>query len=395
MDSLKFAISNTANSAEFSKTIKLLFFTSSLGVGGAEMHLLRVLNNLDRSQFQISVALARRGGSYESDLAEDVKLYHLETGTINSSTLRMLRAIQPLRRTISNEQPDILCSVLDHANNAAVLATCRLASPPNLVLSVQNTQTLSNKGSLVGRLLLWSTPRLYPKADRIVALSKGVAEDIKTLVPDLNDSIEVIYNAGLDSRVFELANEPLPSENLPKNSPLIVACGRLTEQKGFSYLLEALVQVRQRIPVHLWIVGEGKLRQHLEQQIQRLGLTDCVRLLGFQHNPYQYMASADIFVLSSLYEGFGNVIVEAMACGAPVVATDCPSGPAEIIENGLNGILAPPANADALSEGILRVLTDPKLKATLSQKGKERSRDFHAQTIANAYGNLFQRMLST
>ena len=248
------------------------------------MHLLRLINHLDRNQFQISVALARRGGSYESDLAVDVKVYHLETGTINSSTLQMLRAIQPLRRTISNEQPDILCSVLDHANNAAVLATRRLASPPKTVLSVQNTQTLSNKGGLVSRLLLWLTPHLYPKANRVVALSKGVAKDIKTLVPDLSDRIEVIYNAGLDTRVFRLANEPLPSENLPENSPLIVACGRLIEQKGFSYLLEALAQVRQRISAHLWIVGKGKLRQQLEEQIRQLGLSGG---LGAGHPSWQ------------------------------------------------------------------------------------------------------------
>lgn len=354
------------------------------------MHLLRVINHLDRKKFRLSLALGRTGGTYESALAKDVKVHVLNTGRVNSSTIRMIRSIEPLHGVIQAEQPDILCSILDHANTVAVLASRGLLPVrPKVVLSVQNPPSIRyGRWHIVSRLLLSLIPRLYPQADRVVALAQGVAEDLLTLVPKIRDRTEVIYNAGVDSRVLNGVLE-LPKEELPQNGPLIVACGRLTEQKGFPYLIEALARVRRVTPAYLWIIGEGKQRQYLENKIKQLGLTNCVRLLGFQNNPYKYMAAADVFVLSSLFEGFGNVIVEAMACGTPVVATDCPYGPREIIENGVSGLLVPPADVEALSEAIMRVLKEPELKQKLSENGKQRSQDFNAQAIASAYGKLF------
>lgn len=376
--------------------VHVLFFTPSLGGGGAEMHLLRVINHLDRKKFRLSIALGRSGGAYESALAKDVKVHVLNTGRVNSSTLRMLTAIGPLHRVMQSEQPDILCSILDHANTVAVLASRGLPVRPKVILSVQNPPSIRYRHSwhIPSRVVLSLMPTTFIQADRVVALSQGVAEDLLTLVPKIRDRTEVIYNAGVDSRVLNGASEPLPKEELLQNEHLIVACGRLTEQKGFPHLIEAFARVRQITPAYLWIVGEGKQRQYLENKIQQLGLTNCVRLLGFQNNPYKYMAAADVFVLSSLYEGFGNVVVEAMACGTPVVATDCPYGPKEIIENGVSGLLVPTADVEAISEAIIRVLTDQELKQKLSRNGKERSQDFNAQAIASAYGKLFLRVAS-
>jgi glycosyltransferase involved in cell wall biosynthesis len=163
----------------------------------------------------------------------------------------------------------------------------------------------------------------------------------------------------------------------------------LVKQKGFSHLIDAFVLLRKVIPAHLWIIGEGELRQELEAKVACLGLGNCVRLLGFQSNPYKFMAAADVFALSSLWEGFGNVIVEAMACGVPVVASDCLHGPAEIITNGVNGLLVPPSDDQALSRAMLRVLTDQALRERLSANGRARAEDFQARTIASAYERLF------
>jgi glycosyltransferase involved in cell wall biosynthesis len=374
-------------------TMNVLFFTSSLGGGGAEMHLLRIINHLDRQQFRPSLALARSGGSYEPHLAEDVPVHYLNTGKLPSSTLQMARAILPLRHLIQTTQPDLVCSVMGHANTVATLATMALPQRPPLVLSVQNPPSLQSKNWLIKQLLLTLMPRLYPQADRIVALSQGVAADLRQRVPAVGDRIEVIPNAGLDDRVLAGARQPLPQTAIPR--PLIVACGRLTEQKGFPNLLQAFAQVRQQLPAQLWIVGEGPQRSVLQNQIQALGLSDCVTLLGFQPNPFQYMAAADLFVLSSLYEGFGNVIVEAMACGAAVVATDCPAGPRDIITPGVNGLLVPPANVEALSEAMITVLTDPTLRQRLAAGGQRRAQEFHSQTIAAAYGQLFSAVVQS
>jgi len=375
-----------------SKPIHILFFTTLLGGGGAEKHLLRIVNNLDRQRFRVSLALATPGGAYEADLAPDVKLYHL---TENKGTAALLKSLIPLRQLIKTLQPDILCSVLDHVNIVAMIATKTLPNPPKTVLSIQVPPSIHNRKSrrqLVNRTVLALIPWIYPQADRLLALSQGVAEDVKSLIPK-HTPVEVIYNAGVDKEVLQKAEIPLPSEILPQDAKLIVACGRLTEQKGFSYLLEALAEVKKVIPVRLWILGEGELQQTLETQIQQLNLSECVELIGFKPNPFQYMAAADLFVLSSIYEGFGNVIVEAMACGTSVVASDCPHGPNEIITDGVNGLLIPPKNPQALAQAIIKVLTNPDLAQQLKENGKKRAQDFDSGAIASLYGQLFANLL--
>lgn len=375
------------------KKAQVLFFTPSLGNGGAEMHVLRAINALDRSQFTVSVALAQTGGTYEAALAEDVAVYALNPPHIRSSLVRTIRAILPLRRLIQTVQPDLLCAVQDHANLAAILACYKLAKPPRLAISVQNAPIAQyhRLWHPLDRLMCFSIAHFYDRADQIIAISQGVAAEIATLMSGKPCPLEVIYNAGVDPHVLQGATHPIGRD---RAIPLIVACGRLHEQKGFSYLIDALARVRETVPAHLWIVGEGPLKSSLERQIQKRGLSDCVRLVGFQSNPYQYMAAADVFVLSSLYEGFGNVIVEAMACGTPVIATRCHHGPAEIIEDGVNGLLVPPADGESLAQAIARVLTDSALRQHLSDRGRLRSQDFQAQTIAATYGNLFLQLLA-
>lgn len=380
---------SAATSHPTSSRLNVLFFTASLGGGGAEMHLLRLINQLDRQQFRPSLALTRAGGSYETNLSRDVPVHFLDTGKIASSTLQMLRSILPLRRLIQSEQPDLVCAVMGHANLVALLSTRGLPNPPKVVISVQNPPSIQSKNWLVKRGILTLLPVLYPRADRIIALSHGVAVDLARLVPQAADRIQVIPNAGFDPAVLAAAQQPLPDDR-PIPRPLVVACGRLTAQKDFPTLLAAFAQVRRVLPAHLWIIGEGSQRQQLEAQIRELHLSDCVQLLGFQPNPFQWMRAADLFVLSSIYEGFGNVIVEAMACGTPVIATDCPSGPGEIIQHQVSGLLVPPRNAGAIAEAIVHVLSYPVWQQTLRAGGQQRAQQFHSQRIAAEYGAMFQ-----
>jgi glycosyltransferase involved in cell wall biosynthesis len=370
--------------------LHVLFFTSTLGGGGAEKHLLRLANHLDRDKFRVSLALARPSGEFEPAIAGDVQRHYLNSSSKGSSTIRMLRSIRPLRRLIQRERPDVVFSVIDLANIANVLAARGIPSPPKLILGVQTPPSIAYGDSWhpVSNLILRLIPRLYQKADRIVALSKGVAADLIAISSGLRDRVTVIYNAGVEADLLEKAREKLSADELPKTR-LVVSCGRLKELKGFAYLIDALAEIRKTVPASLWIIGEGDERAALEERIRRHDLQHAVRLLGFQHNPFKYMAVADVFVLSSLFEGFGNVIVEAMACGVPVVATDCPYGPGEIISDGKNGSLVKPADASALAAAILRVLNDENLSRKLSVAGKDRANDFNAHTIAAEYGELF------
>ena len=373
---------------------RILAFTPSLGGGGAEMHLLRLINHLDRDRFRLSVAVGRGGGDYEENLAEDVEHHVLREGPFVSSTLRLIRSIRPLRRLMREKRPDIVFSVMDHANVAALLAARPLHETPCMVIGVQNTPSMKyRKGwrNPVQQSIFTFMSVLYPRADHIVPLSRGVAGDLAASLPALREeATTVIYNAGVSDPLLEKAAQPPPDE-VPREEPLIVACGRMTEQKGFSYLLESFAHVRRHVPARLWIIGEGEERGALKTQARRLGVSDYLWMPGFKKNPYRYMAAADVFALSSLWEGFGNVVVEAMACGAPVVATDCPHGPAEIIDEGNSGLLVPPADAQALADALLRVLRDSSMRDRLSRSGRKRAEDFHAAAAAEQYGRLFQR----
>lgn len=375
------------------KRLKVLFFTNRLGGGGAEKHMLRVINHLDQSRFAISIVLVKPSGSFESALSPDVHKFILNHTRSRSTTARMIRSIKPLRRIIENERPDLIFSVIDLANLVNVMAATKARARPKIVLGVQTPPSMAygSPWHPVKRLILTLIPRLYPKADQIVALSNGVAESLAQLAPQLRQQTTVIHNAGVEDDVREKMREEFFGEELPA-APLVVACGRLKALKGFGFLIDALREVRKTTPANLLIVGEGEERAALERKIRRLRLQNCVRLVGFQENPFKYMAAADLFVLSSLFEGFGNVIVEAMACGVPVVATDCPYGPREIITDGENGILVELGSAPALAQAILRVLGDSKLRNRLAENGKQRAQDFEARSIADSYGELFMRV---
>ena len=374
---------------------RLLCVVPSLGSGGAELHLVRVLNHLDPARYAAQVAVARGGGAYESLLDAGIARHVLVGGALWSATGRMVRAVGPLRRLIERERPDLVFALLPHANAAAAVAVGRASPRPRLVLGVQNP-TLLDAGWLpvVARAARRTlVRRWYPCADGIIALTQGVAGELVEVVPAVAGLVTVIPNAGVDERVRQAAREPLAEGARSAGVPLIVACGRLVEQKGFALLLRAFAELRRRVPAVLWIIGEGPERPALEALGRRLGVAGDVRLLGWRDNPYPYIAAADVFALSSLWEGFGNVIVEAMACGTPVVATDCPFGPREIIRHGESGWLVPPGDPAALAGGMRMVLENEGLRAALAAGGRRRAGDFDARTVAARHADYFDRVL--
>ena len=172
---------------------------------------------------------------------------------------------------------------------------------------------------------------------------------------------------------------------------MILAAGRLHVSKDFPTLLRAFSLVRKEIPSRLVILGEGEKRKELEDLAQELGIRKDHDLPGFVENPYKYMKHATVFVLSSQWEGFGNVLVEAMACGCPVISTDCPSGPREILRDGEYGVLVPPKDSEKLAQGILRVLENQDLRRELSEKGKKRALDFTVDRAVEEYVKLVKR----
>jgi glycosyltransferase involved in cell wall biosynthesis len=226
--------------------------------------------------------------------------------------------------------------------------------------------------------------RAYRKADAIVAVSDGVADDLALLVGIDRSRITRIYNPVVTPRLVELAESPLNHPWFaPAQPPVVLGAGRLTAAKDFATLIKAFALLRNRRPARLMILGEGLERRNLQALATNLGVEAEFALPGFVDNPFQYMRRAAVFVLSSRWEGFGNVLVEAMACGTAVVGTDCPHGPREILEGGRHGALIAAGDPALLAGGIEAELNRPPRPTAI-----QRARAFSVDIALERYGTL-------
>jgi glycosyltransferase involved in cell wall biosynthesis len=212
---------------------------------------------------------------------------------------------------------------------------------------------------LRGRVATAWAGRFYRGADGVVAVSDGVADDFANVTGFQRSCIRTIYNPVLTPDLSVAAEAAVEDPWLDGDEPpVVLGVGRLTTQKDFPTLLHAFARVRSQRLARLLILGEGDKRSELEALARNLGLAGEVRFPGYVDNPFAYMRRCAVFVLSSAYEGLPNSLIEAMACGAPVVSTDCPSGPAEILEGGRYGCLVPIGDAEAMASAILTILQD-------------------------------------
>lgn len=223
----------------------------------------------------------------------------------------------------------------------------------------------------------------YARCDRIIGVSHGVSEDFASLAGMPSENIHTIHNPVVTQDLLESARTPVaePWFNEAASTPVVLNVGRLEQQKDQLTLVSAFEQVRTHRSCRLVLIGEGRDRRRIEARIAQSPFRGDIALLGHRDNPYAYMARASIFVLSSLWEGFGNVLVEAMACGIPVVSTDCPHGPREILEDGRLGLLVAPQDPDAMADAIIRTLDDPPPASLLMQAANQ----YHADRIARKY----------
>jgi glycosyltransferase involved in cell wall biosynthesis len=207
---------------------------------------------------------------------------------------------------------------------------------------------------------------VYPWADAVIAVSDGVAEQVASLTGMPRERITTIYNPVVTPELLWRSREPVDHPWLaPGQPPVVLGVGKLKIQKGFRTLIRAFARVRAARPARLVILGEGARRRTLEALVDELGLREDVALPGYVENPWAWMSRASVFALSSRWEGLPGALIEAMACGCPVVSTDCPSGPAEILEGGVYGPLVPVGDAGALARAILELLDAPPDPARL------------------------------
>jgi glycosyltransferase involved in cell wall biosynthesis len=354
---------------------------ASLGGGGAERVALTLAEEFSTRGVRVDLVVLSSSGPLRKDVSDRVRLVELGTG-------RARHSISRLRAYLKRERPSAILAIAFHVNLLAILACAGLRPRPQIVLSVHGTFSNAIAGHPRSKRL-WltaATMLLYRRADHVVAVSRGAARDLARHGRVETGKIVTIPNPVIRSDLEALAAEsprhPWASES---SSPLIVAAGRLSPAKDYPTLIAAMEQVAAKTGARLLILGEGELRRVLEADIARLGLERSIALPGFVANPVAFMRAADRFVLSSRWEGFAMALVEALAVGTPVVATDCPNGPREILQGGRWGKLVPVGKPEALAHAIVDVL------ATGGIDGRARARDFEAGPIALSYLKLLQR----
>lgn len=359
---------------------------------------MRIANVLANS-FQLRIAVLRGGGSYRQFLAANIPVDTIGANWSQRSTLLSSQlGISKLARLIDNHKIDCCLSFLEPASYATGKALAKSRRQPAHLVSIQNnlSHALATYQHGIRRFFLPGIREAIQQADGIVAISHGVGSGVAAEIPECTNKIRVIYNAAMDGKKPVGAGAIVAVDRGRFAAPrkLLVACGRLTEQKGYGDLLAAVALAKRHVDLGLWILGEGPLRDVLQEQVIELGLRDRVLFQGFVPDPRVYFASADAFVLSSWWEGFGNVIVEAMSVALPVIVTDCPYGPGEIVTSNQTGVVVPPRDPQRLAEAIITLLSDDNLRATLGEAGQRRAMDFSAEDIAEEYRQLITATIS-
>lgn len=329
---------------------QIAIYLRLLSGGGAERMMVNLMQGLADRGLSIDLVLNKADGPYLNLVPPQVRIIDLHAP-------RMFQGLPKLVSYLRRERPAAMLTTLHYNVEIAIWAK-RLAGVDTR-LAVREANTLSSQSKHCktdewsGRLAKW----FYPWADEIIAVSHGVADDLSKVTGIPTAQIKVVYNPVITPSLIENSRAALDHPwLLNKAAPVVLGVGRLSEQKDFSTLIKAFAQVRQHRAAHLLILGVGPERQSLLALADGLGVKADVAFLGFVSNPHAYMKQSDVFVLSSKWEGLPNVLIEAMAVGTPVVATDCPSGAAEILAGGQYGELVEIGDSQGMATAILKVL---------------------------------------
>jgi glycosyltransferase involved in cell wall biosynthesis len=326
-------------------------------------------------------------GPYLKDVWPTVRIIELGVSHVNSSLF-------PLMRYLKAQRPRALLTDKDRVNRVALLARCLSHVPVRTVVRIGTTvsRNLSRRSPAARLTQQLSMRYLYPHADAIILPSRGAAEDLQQFADIPESKTWVIPSPVSGDFIQRMSQEPIVHPWLRHNPgqerdiPVILGAGELCARKDFTTLIRAFCQVRRQRSCRLIILGKGRQREALLTLTRELGIADDVFLPGFVNNPYAFMHKADVFVLSSTCEGAPVVLMEALAVGVPVVSTDCPSGPSEILQNGRIGPLVPVGDSDALAAAVMQMLAHPPDMAQLQAAAQRYSIEESASRYLAALG---------
>lgn len=367
--------------------MRLTLVITSLGRGGAERTTSVLANAWASRGHQVTLITLVKDDASAYALHAGINLRQLRVrgGTARNivhGIMRQLKSVRALRRAIHESKPDLVISIMDISNILTLFAAGATAAP---VVIVEQTYP---EYYPIG--WAWETLRrlVYRRADMLVSTSKPMMEWLQR---------KTGVKACVIPNPIDLPQSPSPRDRSPGDGTgrMVIGMGRLVPEKGFDLLLQAFSRIALRHPDwSLKIVGEGVLREALQAQAEELRIAGRVEFVGWMQDPFSLLRAADLFVFSSRFEGFGNALCEAMACGLAVVSFDCPSGPGEIIRNGIDGILVPPEDVDALANTMDRLMGNGQERAHLAARAPEVVERFGLERIMGFWDQLFARLLS-
>lgn len=360
---------------------KVSFFQSGLRGGGIARVNLNLAKYFIDKGYQVDIVVVKKVGPYINQVPDKINIVDLKAN-------RALSSIPKLVRYLNKFNPDVLISANNYINVTVAISHKLAKADTQLILSVHLDRRYRNSKSPFYRKIImkYLMNFSYKYADEVVAVSKGVAKYISEVTDKDEDEVKVIYNPIYDKEIIEKSKEKADHPWLNESDvPVVITAARFVEQKNLSLLIRAFKIVSDKSGAKLIILGEGKLEEELKSLVKKLGLDNSISFEGFVSNPYKYIKRADVFALSSDYEGFGNVLVETLAVNTPIVSTDCPSGPSEILKNGEYGILVPVNNEIKLAEGIIK-----SLNSNNNKNLHERALDFSIENAGDNYIKIFR-----
>lgn len=358
---------------------KILFVRPTLGYGGADRVTLNLLKGFDRERYSCDLALMKARGEFIEDLPEDVKLIDL-----NARSLWFM--FGPLMKIIRATDYDIIYSTCGGASMPMMLASWVGRYKGITVVSERNILFPPNKGKTKRKLMLLIKKFLYKKATWVTAVSEGVAEECKDVLHTNPDTTIVVHNPIINEDLERGKAEPFTNDFFRQHEKVILAVGRFEWQKDYDTLFEAFQSISKNYQgIGLYILGKGPLKELYRSKAEALGIGDRVCFGGFDKNPFKYMMACDVYVLSSRHEGMPGVLVQAMACGAACVATDCPTGPNELIRDGENGFLATVEDPESVARAIGKILDNADLQKQFAEKAPESVERYQEQPAVQSY----------
>lgn len=342
---------------------KVLFILNDLGGGGAERVFVNIANAFAANNITVEFLVGKKKGIYLDILNPSIQV--IEVGGTS-----LLKYLSTIPRIFNTNNYTHIFTASHYTSTAAIISKKITGQPGKIYLThhysfPESRQLKHMKGDAILKLIHFF---ITPYAHKIIAVSKGSLEWLRKFSHHKLQQGTFIYNPVFDDAIYSLAAEHVnfPIEIIDKT--VLLNVGRLAEQKDHLTLIKAFSILKQTHPnAVLFILGTGALQSMLEKYIKEHDLSSFVFLMGFEPNPYKWMAKCDVLILSSLFEGFGNVLVEAMALGKTVVSTNCPSGPAEILQNGALGYLCPVKDPVEMSKAIAKAIQTPIDKEILIQ----------------------------